>query len=102
MTSVQPGPSAPLRPARLPCPAVPTDGCRGLVPATQVSQVPGRALQPTATDGAGAAGQYAQSVASLGLTATVRVCPFGSPTGDQATVVALTFADAAQATKMFA
>jgi hypothetical protein len=83
-------------------PVVTTDGCQGLVTAAQVGQAVGKALQPTAGDGAGAATQYAHSVASLGLTATVRVCPFGDAAGDQVTVVALAFPDAEQATKLFA
>lgn len=93
--SIFPFPS-PSRP-----PTVTTDGCQGLVTAAQVGQVTGHAVDPTAGDGAGAASQYARSVASLGLTATVRVCPFGDPAGDQVTVVALTFSDAAQATTLF-
>jgi hypothetical protein len=93
--SIFPFPS-PSRP-----PVVTTDGCQGLVTAAQVGAATGKAVQPTAGDGAGAASQYAQSVASLGLTATVRVCPFGNAAGDQVTVVALTFPDAAQATTLF-
>src|SRR5207253_2170495 len=94
--SIFPYPS-PSRP-----PAVASDGCQGLVSAAQVGQAVGRAVQPTAGDGAGAASQFAQSMAGLGLTATVRVCPFGNGTGDQVTVVALTFPDAGQAGKLFA
>lgn len=94
--SIFPFPS-PSRP-----PVVVSDGCQGLVTAAQVGRATGRALQPTTGDGAGAATQYAQSVASLGLTATVRVCPFGDAAGDQVTVVALAFPDATQATKLFA
>jgi len=76
-------------------PAVTTDGCRGLVHRDAgEARSPGRTLQPTATE----RGRCRQPVRAVwwrasGLGRDGAVCArFGSLTGDQATVVALTFA----------
>ncbi|WP_432825408.1 hypothetical protein [Dactylosporangium sp. CA-092794] len=82
-------------------PAVNSDGCQGLIAAAQVQQATGLPVQPSQGDGAAAVAQYGQAVQSLGLSARARMCPFGSPAGDQVTVVALTFPDAGQAQKLW-
>jgi hypothetical protein len=93
--SLQPLPSPSLPPV------VNSDGCQGLIGAAQVQQATGLPVQPSAGDGAAAVAQYGQAVQTLGLNARPRMCPFGSPAGDQVTVVALTFADAGQAQKLW-
>ncbi|WP_433045592.1 hypothetical protein [Dactylosporangium sp. CS-033363] len=90
----------PLASPSLP-PVVNSDGCQGLIAAGQVQQSTGLAVQPSQGDGAAAVAQYGQAVQTLGLNARARMCPFGSPAGDQVTVVALTFTDAAQAQKLW-
>ncbi len=95
-----PGSVAPI-PSPTKPPVITTDGCQGLVTAAQVSKASGLAVQPSPGDAAGAAGQYAQALAGMGLTATVRMCAFGNAAGDQVTVIGLSFPDAAQATKLF-
>ncbi|WP_433205082.1 hypothetical protein ACQP00_37150 [Dactylosporangium sp. CS-047395] len=90
----------PLASPSLP-PVVNSDGCQGLIAANQVQQSTGLAVQPSQGDGAAAVAQYGQAVQTLGLNARARMCPFGSPAGDQVTVVALTFGDAAQAQKLW-
>jgi len=95
-----PGSAAPI-PSPTKPPAVTTDGCKGLVTAAQVTKASGLSVQPSAGDAAGAASQYTQALSGLGLTATVRMCAFGNPAGDQVTVIALSFPDPAQATKLF-
>lgn len=95
-----PGSAVPI-PSPTKPPVVTTDGCKGLVTAAQVTKASGLSVQPSAGDAAGAAGQYSQALAGLGLTATVRMCAFGNPAGDQVTVIALSFPDAAQATKLY-
>jgi hypothetical protein len=99
---VQP-PSASVAPIPSPTkpPAVNSDGCLGLVNAAQVSKASGLNVQASAGDAAGAAGQYTQALTGMGLTATVRMCAFNNAGGDQVTVIALAFPDAAQATKLF-
>ncbi|GAA3452595.1 hypothetical protein [Dactylosporangium matsuzakiense] len=82
-------------------PVVNSDGCQGLIAAGQVQQTTGLPVQPSAGDGAAAVAQYGQAVQTLGLNARARMCPFGSPAGDQVTVVALTFADPSQAAKLW-
>jgi hypothetical protein len=94
--SLQPLPS-PTRP-----PAVNSDGCQGLISAGQVQQATGLPVQASQGDGAAAVAQYGQAVQTLGLDARARMCPFGDAAGDQVTVVALTFADAGQAQKLWA
>lgn len=93
--SLQPLPS-PTRP-----PVVNSDGCQGLINATQVKQATGLSVAPSQGDGAAAVAQYGQAVQSVGLSAHARTCPFGSAAGDQITIVALTFADAGQAQKLW-
>nr|BFE56633.1 hypothetical protein GCM10020063_011590 [Dactylosporangium thailandense] len=82
-------------------PVVNSDGCQGLIGAEQVKQSTGLPVQPSQGDGAAAVAQYGQAVQTLGLNARARMCPFGNPAGDQVTVVALTFTDAAQAQKLW-
>ncbi len=79
-----------------------SDGCRGLVSTSQVTKATGLTLAPGGGDQAAAAVQYAQALQSLGLRATVRLCAFANPRGDQLYAMALSFPDVAQATKMFA
>ncbi|HTJ32478.1 MAG TPA: hypothetical protein VL738_04555 [Dactylosporangium sp.] len=93
--SHQPLPS-PTRP-----PVVNSDGCQGLISAAQVKQATGLPVEASQGDGAAAVAQYGQAVQSIGLNAHARTCPFGSAAGDQVTVVALTFADAGQAQKLW-
>jgi hypothetical protein len=93
--SLQPLPS-PTRP-----PVVNSDGCQGLISAAQVKQATGLPVEPSQGDGAAAVAQYGQAVQSIGLSAHARTCPFGTGAGDQVTVVALTFTDAAQAQKLW-
>ncbi|MEV4513728.1 hypothetical protein AB0K00_32810 [Dactylosporangium sp. NPDC049525] len=89
----------------LPSPSLPpvvnSDGCQGLVTAAQVQKASGLSVQASAGDGAAAVAQYGQAVQSLGLNARARMCPFGNGGGDQVTVVALTFPDAAQSQKLW-
>lgn len=98
-----PGAEASMLPVPSPSlpPAVNTDGCQGLITAAQVQKSTGLPVQPSQGDGAGAIAQYGQAVQSLGLNARARMCPFGSAAGDQVTVVALSFPDAAQAQKLW-
>ncbi|MFG2041940.1 hypothetical protein [Dactylosporangium sp. NPDC048998] len=98
-----PSAEASLRPVPSPShpPVVNSDGCHGLISAAQVQQATGLPVQASQGDGAAAVAQYAQAVQTLGLNADARMCPFGSPAGDQVTVVALTFADAGQAQKLW-
>jgi hypothetical protein len=95
-----PEPSGP----RLPSPTTTraTDGCRGLISAAQVSSAAGFAVTGSGGDAAAAVSGYADAVRAQGLDANVRLCPFGNATGDQVYVLAMTFADAAQATRMYA
>jgi hypothetical protein len=95
-----PEPSGP----RLPSPTTTkaTDGCRGLLSAAQVSSAAGFAVTGSGGDAAAAVSGYADAVRAQGLDANVRLCPFGNATGDQVYVLAMTFADAAQATRMYA
>jgi hypothetical protein len=79
-----------------------SDGCRGLVSASQVARATGLALSPGGGDQAAAATQYTQALQSLGLQATVRLCAFANPRGDQLYAMALSFPDVAQANRMFA
>jgi hypothetical protein len=100
-------PAAAPSPSRVPVPSpslpphVETDGCKGLLNASQASTAAGVKLVASGGDGEAAAAQYAAAVQTLGLTASVRVCPFASAAGDQVTVVALAFPDAGQAGKMY-
>jgi hypothetical protein len=94
-----PEPSGPLLPS--PTPAKATDGCRGLVTAAQVSTAAGFAVSGAGGDAAAAVTGYADAVRAQGLDATIRLCPFGNPGGDQVYVLAMTFADAGQATRMY-
>lgn len=82
-------------------PVVNSDGCQGLITAGQVQQSTGLPVHVSQGDGAAAVAQYGQAVQTLGLSARARMCPFGSPAGDQVTVVALTFTDAGQAQKLW-
>jgi hypothetical protein len=93
-------PSGPLFPS--PTSTRATDGCHGLISAAAVSQAAGFPVSGSAGDAAAAVTGYADAVRAQGLTATVRLCPFAGSTGDQVYVLALTFADAAQATRMYA
>jgi hypothetical protein len=95
-----PEPSGP----RLPSPTTTraTDGCRGLISAAQVSSAAGVAVTGSGGDAAAAVSGYADAVRAEGLEANVRLCPFGNSGGDQVYVLAMTFADAAQATRMYA
>ena len=97
------GPEASRQPLASPSlpPVVNSDGCQGLIAAPQVQQSTGLPVQPSQGDGAAAVAQYGQAVQTLGLNARARMCPFGSPAGDQVTVVGLTFTDAAQAQKLW-
>jgi hypothetical protein len=79
-----------------------SDGCRGLVSASQVAKATGLALSPGGGDQAAAATQYTQALQSLGLQATVRLCAFANPRGDQLYAMALSFPDVTQANRMFA
>ncbi|GAA2369893.1 hypothetical protein [Dactylosporangium salmoneum] len=90
----------PLASPTLP-PVVNSDGCQGLISAAQVQQATGLPVGASQGDGAAAAAQYGQAAQTLGLDAHARMCPFGSAAGDQVTVVALTFADAGQAQKLW-
>jgi hypothetical protein len=93
-----PEPSGP----RLPSPTTrATDGCRGLISAAQVSSAAGFAVTGSGGDAAAAVSGYADAVRAQGLEANVRLCPFGNAGGDQVYVLAMTFADAAQATRMY-
>jgi hypothetical protein len=89
----------------LPSPSLPpvvnSDGCQGLISAAQVQKSTGLPVQLSQGDGAAAVAQYGLAVQSLGLNAHARMCPFGSPAGDQVTVVALSFPDAAQAQRLW-
>ncbi|GAA1511463.1 hypothetical protein GCM10009827_027160 [Dactylosporangium maewongense] len=89
----------------LPSPSLPpvvvSDGCQGLITPAQVQKSTGLSVQASAGDGAAAVAQYGQAVQSLGLNAQARMCPFGNGGGDQVTIVALTFPDAAQSQKLW-
>jgi hypothetical protein len=87
----------PLRP-----PATNTDGCRGLISAAAVSKAAGFTVTGAGGDAAAAVTGYADAVRAQGLDATVRLCPFANSGGDQVYVMAMTFADAAQAGRMYA
>jgi hypothetical protein len=78
-----------------------TDGCRGLVTAAQVARASGLPLVNGGGDQAAAVQQFTQAVAAQGLRATVRLCVFSDPRGDQVYLVALGFPDATQAGRMF-
>ncbi len=94
-----PEPSGP----RLPSPTTrATDGCRGLISAAQVSSAAGFAVTGSGGDAAAAVSGYTDAVRAQGLDANVRLCPFGNAGGDQVYVLAMTFADAGQATRMYA
>ena len=82
-------------------PTVTTDGCHGLVSPGQVSRATGSAFGPGRGDAAAATAQYTQAVHDQGLQATVRLCPFTDPAGDQLFVLGLAFPDAAQAGRMY-
>jgi hypothetical protein len=79
-----------------------SDGCHGLVAPAQVTKATGLALSPGGGDQAGAAAQYTEALQSLGLRATVRLCAFGDPRGNQVYAMGLAFPDVAQASRMFA
>jgi hypothetical protein len=79
-----------------------SDGCRGLVRAPEAARGTGLPLAERPGDGAAAVAQYAAAVRAEGLSATVRLCAFADPAGDQLCVLALVFADSAQAGRMFA
>lgn len=99
-----PSPSPTVEDAGPPVTVAPplTDGCHGLLSAAQVSKATGLSLTAGGGDQAGAASQYTRALQSLGLHATVRLCAFGDPRGDQLYAMALAFPDAAQATRMYA
>lgn len=94
-----PEPSGP----RLPSPTTTkaTDGCRGLISAAQVSSAAGFTVNGSGGDVAAAVSGYADAVRAQGLDANVRMCPFGNASGDQVYVLAMTFSDAAQASRMY-
>jgi hypothetical protein len=102
---VSPAPTAEVSARPVPSPSRPpvvnSDGCHGLVTAAQVQQSTGLPVQLSQGDGAAAVAQYGQAAQSLGLSAGARMCPFASPAGDQVTIVALSFADAGQAQKLW-
>jgi hypothetical protein len=79
-----------------------SDGCHGLVSTSQVTKATGLALAPGGGDQAAAAVQYTRALESLGLRASVRLCAFANPRGDQLYAMALSFPDVAQAIQMFA
>jgi hypothetical protein len=66
-----------------------------------VSSAAGFAVTGSGGDAAAAVSGYTDAVRAQGLDANVRLCPFGNSGGDQVYVLAMTFADAAQATKMY-
>ncbi len=99
-TDAPTGEALPLPSPSLP-PVVVSDGCQGLVSAAQVQKATGLSVQASTGDGAAAVAQYGQAVQSLGLSARARMCPFGNGGGDQVTVVALTFPDAAQSQRLW-
>src|SRR6266511_2140111 len=101
VSSCEPAPPADVA-ATAPVAPPLSDGCRGLVSTSQVTKATGLTLAPGGGDQAAAAVQYAQALQSLGLRATVRLCAFANPRGDQLYAMALSFPDVAQATKMFA
>lgn len=93
--AAEPPAGAPTTPGRV------SDGCHGLVRAGEAARGTGLPLSERPGDGAAAVAQYTAAVRAEGLSATVRLCAFADPAGDQLCVLALVFADTAQATRMF-
>jgi hypothetical protein len=88
-------------PVSSPTPVRTTDGCHGTVTAAQVSRAAGFQVTASGGDAAAAVNAYAQAVRAQGLQATVHICPFAGPGGDQVYVMAMTFPNAGQAERMY-
>jgi hypothetical protein len=96
------GPVEPIRPSSSPSPVRITDGCHGIVTAAQVSRAAGFEVAGSGGDAAAAVSAYAEAIRGQGLDASIHLCPFASPGGDQLYVMAMTFPDAGQADRMYA